>query len=122
MRRAESSRDPAERSESLGESLRLFTRAAGSLPISRLQDVSKRYRVQQYIPGTPCLHLPLVSTSKHLFEVCTSPDAQAQSNCPFVAQRTLTRTRRLTITSETAVIPLTHAKRSTKRGLNAMAV
>lgn len=51
MRRAESSRDPVERNESLSESLRLFTKAASSLPVSRLQDVSQRYRVQQYTVG-----------------------------------------------------------------------
>ncbi|OCF37542.1 nuclear pore complex protein Nup155 [Kwoniella heveanensis BCC8398] len=57
MRRAEGSRDYAERSESLTESLRLFTRTAGTIPISRLQEVSRRYRAMQYTVGA--IELPL---------------------------------------------------------------
>ncbi|WRT64996.1 uncharacterized protein IL334_001937 [Kwoniella shivajii] len=57
MRRAEGSRDFGERSESLAESLRLFTRTAGSIPIPRLQEVSKRYRTMQYTVGA--IQLPL---------------------------------------------------------------
>ncbi|KAK8846777.1 hypothetical protein IAR55_005865 [Kwoniella newhampshirensis] len=61
MRRAEASRDFSERNESLAESLRLFTRAAGSIPVSRLQEVSKRYRSLQYINGA--VELPLKTAS-----------------------------------------------------------
>ncbi|WWD22088.1 hypothetical protein CI109_106577 [Kwoniella shandongensis] len=57
MRRAEASRDFSDRNESLAESLRLFTRAAGSIPVSRLHEVSKRYRALQYINGA--IELPL---------------------------------------------------------------
>ncbi|KIR29674.1 nuclear pore complex protein Nup155 [Cryptococcus deuterogattii LA55] len=51
MRRAETTRDPLEKAESLAESLRLFTRAAGSIPIPRLQEVSERYRALNYTLG-----------------------------------------------------------------------
>ncbi len=51
MRRAESSRNPQERAESLVESLRLFSKAAGSMPLGRLQEVSRRYRALQYTLG-----------------------------------------------------------------------
>ncbi|WWC87143.1 uncharacterized protein L201_002029 [Kwoniella dendrophila CBS 6074] len=57
MRRAEGARDFGERSDSLAESLRLFTRAAGSIPVGRLQDVAKRYRNMQYTVGA--IELPL---------------------------------------------------------------
>lgn len=51
IRRAESSRDPLDRKEHLNESLRLFSRAAGSIAISRLQDVARRYRSQDFTAG-----------------------------------------------------------------------
>lgn len=51
MRRAEATRDPLEKTESLAESLRLFIRAAGSIPIPRLQEVSERYRTLNYTLG-----------------------------------------------------------------------
>ncbi|WVF70035.1 hypothetical protein IAT40_004822 [Kwoniella sp. CBS 6097] len=57
MRRAEGSRDYAERSDSLTESLRLFTRTAGTIPVSRLQEVARRYRAMQYTVGA--IELPL---------------------------------------------------------------
>ncbi|WVQ69011.1 uncharacterized protein L199_007223 [Kwoniella botswanensis] len=57
MRRAEGARDFGEKNESLAESLRLFTRTAGSIPIPRLQEVSKRYRNMQYTVGA--IELPL---------------------------------------------------------------
>ncbi|WVR04455.1 hypothetical protein IAU60_001458 [Kwoniella sp. DSM 27419] len=57
MRRAEGARDASERSDSLAESLRLFTRTAGTIPISRLQEVSRRYRAMQYTVGA--IELPL---------------------------------------------------------------
>nr|XP_019008734.1 nuclear pore complex protein Nup155 [Kwoniella pini CBS 10737]OCF47515.1 nuclear pore complex protein Nup155 [Kwoniella pini CBS 10737] len=57
MRRAEGARDFAEKTDSLAESLRLFTRTAGSIPIPRLQEVSKRYRNMQYTFGA--IELPL---------------------------------------------------------------
>nr|XP_018265732.1 nuclear pore complex protein Nup155 [Kwoniella dejecticola CBS 10117]OBR87890.1 nuclear pore complex protein Nup155 [Kwoniella dejecticola CBS 10117] len=57
MRRAEGARDYGEKTESLAESLRLFTRTAGSIPIPRLQEVSKRYRNMQYTVGA--VELPL---------------------------------------------------------------
>ncbi|WVQ84070.1 hypothetical protein IAT38_006215 [Cryptococcus sp. DSM 104549] len=61
MRRAEGSRDPIERDESLVESLRLFTRAAGSIPIPRLQEVSRRYRAMNYTIGAIDLALRTAS-------------------------------------------------------------
>lgn len=60
LRRAESTRDIAERQESLAESLRLFERAAASAPASvfpRLQDVTGRYRALIDVRGT--IELPL---------------------------------------------------------------
>ncbi|KAK4686014.1 hypothetical protein P7C73_g4121, partial [Tremellales sp. Uapishka_1] len=57
MRRAESLRDYSERNDSLAESLRLFSKAASSLQIPRLQEVSKRYRTLQYTVGA--IELPL---------------------------------------------------------------
>ena len=57
MRRAESSRNAAERAEALSESFRLFTKAAGTLPTPRLQEVTKRYRALQYTVGA--VELPL---------------------------------------------------------------
>ncbi|TYJ54289.1 hypothetical protein B9479_005048 [Cryptococcus floricola] len=51
MRRAESSRDPQEVADSLAESLRLFTRAASSIPIPRLQEVASRYRAINFTLG-----------------------------------------------------------------------
>ncbi|EIW68747.1 hypothetical protein TREMEDRAFT_63207 [Tremella mesenterica DSM 1558] len=57
IRRAESSRDVQERFEALVESLRLFNKAASSIPTSRLKDISARYRAMQYTPGA--VELPL---------------------------------------------------------------
>ncbi|KAL7424377.1 hypothetical protein Q5752_000059 [Cryptotrichosporon argae] len=60
LRRAEGSRDPLDRADSLAESLRLFSRAASSAArsvFSRLSDVSKRYRALGDVRGT--IELPL---------------------------------------------------------------
>lgn len=60
LRRAESTRDAAERQESISESLRLFSRAAGSAAtavLARLPDSSRRYRALQDVRGT--IELPL---------------------------------------------------------------
>lgn len=51
IRRAEGSRDPYERRESLEESLRLYKRAAKDMTIPKLQDVTKRYRNLDFVTG-----------------------------------------------------------------------
>lgn len=55
IRRAESARDPSERTDYLNESLRLFSKAAGNVSIPRLQDVAKRYRSLDFTVGTSWL-------------------------------------------------------------------
>ncbi|ORX34408.1 Non-repetitive/WGA-negative nucleoporin C-terminal-domain-containing protein [Kockovaella imperatae] len=50
MRRAEGSRDPSERSDSLGEAVRLLSRA-GSAIFPRIGEITKRMRSLQYAPG-----------------------------------------------------------------------
>lgn len=60
LRRAESTRDATEKQENIAESLRLFSRAAGSAAsavFARLPDASRRYRALQDVRGT--IELPL---------------------------------------------------------------